>query len=303
MTAPVTVLEPLQVVDSMLIATDVPEADYGVWSSGTTYAVGQRCILTTGVHKVYESLVAANINHPPATSPDQWAVVGPTNRWALFDRSNSTQTVKPSSMSFQLRPPGSINTLALLNLTGATSVRVRMIHATYGTVYDKTYSLASLPADTGWWSWFFDARTAPSLMLALDLPGLQGCDLYVDITGTTELAVGVLLIGQARGFGMGMLSGAKAGIQDYSRKETDDFGNTVLVQRAFAKRLDLSVPILAEQTDDVADLLARLRATPCLWVGLSSRGITVLYGFYKEFEIVLTNGRISECSLQLEGLT
>ena len=303
MTAPVTVLEPITVIDAMLIASNVPETDYAAWSSGTTYGVGDRCIVTTSVHQVFESLVAANLNHPPATSPDHWAVVKPTNRWAVFDKSNSTQTVQANSITYQLRPAGSINTVALLNLTGAVSAQIRMIHPTEGTKYDKTTELASLPPYPDWWSWYFDTRTAPPLMLALDLPGVRGCDLYIDITGTSELAVGVILIGMARGIGLGMQSGARASIQDYSRKETDDFGNTTLVQRAFAKRLSLSFPLLAEQTDDVFDLLSRLRAVPCLWLGSSTRATSVLYGFYKDFEVVLSNGRLSDVTLQLEGLT
>ena len=303
MTTALIVVPPVTVTDAMLISTDVTEADHAAWSGATTYAAGDRVIVTTSVHRIYESLAAGNLGNNPVTATASWVEVGPTNRWALFDTSNSTATAAPSgAMSYTLRPAGGINAVAALNVTGGLTFRVRLTHSTLGTIYDRTTDMTTLPPDTGWWSWFFGTRTAPPLSVAIDLPGIPGCDLIVDFTGTTDLAVGVLAFGEQRAIGLGAQQGVRVGIQDYSRKETNDFGDTVLVQRAFAKRASFSVPIMADQVDATVEFLATLRAVPCVWIG-SSYASTVIFGFYKEFDVTISYSRVSDCALQIEGMT
>ena len=47
MTTPLIVIRPVEITSAMLIASDVPEADYAAWNSGTSYAAGARVILTS----------------------------------------------------------------------------------------------------------------------------------------------------------------------------------------------------------------------------------------------------------------
>lgn len=304
MTNPLIVVEPVVVTDAMLLASDVPEADYPMWSAGVTYAMAARVIVTTGAHRIYESLDAGNIGNDPATSPGDWVSVGPTNRWALFDTSNSTSTTATSAaMSYTVRPAQGINALAALNVVGANTIRVRITHPTLGTVYDITTELASQPPGPGWWEWFFGTRSAPPLMVATDLPGIPGCDLIVDFSGTTELSVGVLLFGEQRAIGLGVLQGVRVGIQDYSRKETNAYGDTVLMPRSFAKRASFNIPVQADQVDATVEYLTGLRAVPCLWIGSGNYASTVIYGYYKEFDVSIAYSRVSDCALQIEGLT
>lgn len=304
MSTPLIHVNRLAITDAMLIASDVPETDYAAWSNATTYALGARCISTT-THKVYESIQAGNLNKDPTDAANAlwWAEVGPTNRWKLFDTSNSTQTAKPLSMSYTLRPGVGVNAFAALNVKGALTIRVRVTHPTLGTIYDKTTNLASLPSGSGWWEWHFGLRTAPPLMVATDLPGFPGCDVIVDFTGTTDLAVGVLMVGEQRAIGVGVQQGARVGITDYSRKETNDFGDTVLVQRAYAKRATFDIPIESAQVDATVEYLASVRSEPGLWIGSGRYASTVVFGFYKDFEVNLAYFSISECSLSIEGLT
>ncbi len=297
---PLRIVQPQPVTDSVLIATDVAESAFPVWSAGTTYALGARVHLVS-THKVYESTIAGNIGNNPASTL-QWVEVGPTNRWALFDRSNSTQTVKSTSFFYELAPVNAFNAVALLGLTGAQTLRVRVDHTTLGSLYDRTLDLTSLPAQAGWWEWFYGERRGPTLAVLADVPGIIGSELRIDVTGTTALAAGVLVFGQAKEIGLLVQQGARVGIQDYSRKEVNEFGDTVLVQRAFARRASFDLPIKAELVDEAIDYLASIRATPCLFIAPRYES-AVIYGFYKEFDVNIAYSAVSECSLQVEGLT
>lgn len=297
-----TVVKPLTLTPAMLVSTDVPETDHAEWAIGTTYAEGDRVIVAS-THSVYQSVIDSNTGNAPASEPTKWARVGPTNRWKAFDASVSSQTAQATSMAYRFTPGMAVSSFGALNLTGGTSMRLRLIDPTYGTVYDKTINLSRVPLSPGWWAWFFGERRAPSQALFNDLPSFPNADLLIDLQGGPDLAVGVLLCGQQRQFALGVRAGVRLGIQDYSRKEKTEFGDTVLVERAFAKRATLQLVLSSSEVDSLNSFLAEVRATPCLWIASNRYESTTIYGFYKSFDIVLSYFDYSDCDLDLEGLT
>ena len=294
------VVRPLAITPAMLVSSDVPEADYPEWAAGTTYADKDRVIKG---HKVWQGVGASNVGNDPETSPTKWQEVGATNRWKPFDRSMSSQARQASAISYRIKPGQAVTSVGVLNIQGGTSLRVRVIDPAYGTVYDKTVSLARVPVAAAWWAWFFGERRTPTQALFTDLPSFPGADVLIDIAGTAELAVGVILLGQARSFSLGVRMGARVGIQDYSRKERSEFGDVMLVERAFAKRASFPMLLRAAEVDAFNDFLASVRATPCLWIGSGRYESTTVYGFYKSFDIVISYFDYSDCELELEGLT
>lgn len=300
------VVSPLAITDAMLTSSNVAETDYSVWASGTTYALAARAILTSsGTHKIYESLQAANTNHDPLTSPLWWIEVSPTNRWCAFDTSVSTQTKQSTTINYSIAPGQAVNTVAVLNILGANSLTVTMTSALAGgaTVYSKTVDLSSVPIAPEWLAWFYGVKSAPTQCILNDLPSYSDCVINFSLSGTTSLAVGVVMLGRQRAFGVGIQYGARVGIQDYSRKEKNDFGDTVLVQRAFAKRANFDIQVARAEVDTFQNFLSDVRASPCLWIGSSTYESTTIFGFYKNFDILISYPEHADCSLELEGLT
>ncbi len=301
---PLIVVQPLGITDAMVSApnTNVPEADYTVWSSATTYALDARVILTT-THKIYQSLQASNLGKDPVTQPAWWIEVSPTNKWALFDSAVSTQTKQASYIKYTVTPGQTVNAIAALNLTNATQIVITVTSASAGVVYSRTIDVSPVPASPSWWDWFFGIRRAQTQCVRVDLPSYPDATIKFELYGGVSLAIGVLLIGQQRAFGAGIKYGAKVGIQDYSRKEKNDFGDTVLVQRAFARRADFDLMVSADEVDSLQGFLSDVRAVPCLWIGSSDYEATTVFGFYKTFDILISYPTQSDCSLQIEGLT
>ena len=299
----IRVVKPLTITDATLTATDVAEADYAAWSGATTYALAARVISTT-THQIYESLQASNTNHDPTNAANSawWVAVSPTNRWKLFDTSNSTQTAKATSMYYEIDPGVGATAAAALNISDATSIRFRVTDPTEGVVYDKTTELTAPPTDAEWYTYFFEAIEYRSNHVALDLPTYPAATIRMDLAGGPGLAVGVLLVGQPKTIGMPR-AGLRAGIVDYSRKETNDFGDTVLTQRAFAKRAAVTAIVQSNVRDMTFDLLAALRATPALWVIDDSIDPSIVFGWYKDFELLIEYADFAELQIQIEGLT
>ena len=307
------IVPPLTITDSILIvgsppATNVPENDYAEWdggSPGTTYATGDRVILTS-THRIYESLQDGNLNKNPVTETTWWVEVGPTNRWAVFDTSVSTQTTQSTNITYTLEPGIAINSLAILNLTDADEINIQITSPSAGSpgiVYTETVDLGLTSPFSDWYNWFFGIRSRPSQYIVTNLPIYTDGIFEIEILGGTDLAVGVILIGQQQRFGRGIRLGARVGIQDYSRKETSEFGETVLVQRAFAKKANFDLFIDKAEVDTLQTYLTALRATPALWIGSTEYESTTVFGFYKNFDVLLNYPEHADCELEIEGLT
>jgi hypothetical protein len=93
------------------------------------------------------------------------------------------------------------------------------------------------------------------------------------------------------------------GIIDYSRRVTDDFGVTTIVERGFARRMSVQLLVPFDAADALQRRLADLRAVPALWVADDRFASLTVRGFYKEFSIDLGTAPLSYCTLTVEGLT
>lgn len=297
------VIRPVSVTDAMLTASNVPETDYTAWNAATSYNVGDYCIRTTATtHKVYRCLVAGVDATAPESNPTKWLDYSPTNRWACFDQRTGTQTQQADSITYTLVPGAAISSVAFINLVAA-SVRIVLTDPVDGVVYDTTTSTTVGALEGDWDSYFFDSVTRKSDVVVQNIPSYPAATVEITITHTGSTAkVGVIALGRAIELG-GAEYGASFGITDYSRKAVDEFGGYTIVRRAFAKRAAFSLKVPKAIVDSVAALLSELRATPCVWIGSTHYQGTIVYGFYKDFDIVISYPTWSDCRLEIEGLT
>jgi|CXWL01.1.fsa_nt_gi hypothetical protein len=295
------VISPLAVTDAMLISSTAPETDYAAWAAGTTYAAGA-FVIRTSTHRIYQSLQATNLGKTPETNPPWWLDWAPTNRWAMFDQQVSTATALASPLSVTLAP-GYINSLALLGLVGQ-SAQITMTDGAAGpTVYTKTVNLEGAVVGD-WYQYFFEPHVQLGEVVLTDLPTYSTARLTVAIaSGAATVGCGGMVVGTVYDLG-GTQFGAKVGIIDYSRKETDSFGTTTFVKRAYSKRMSADLIFAAPLMNKVQQVLAGLRATPCVWIGAEGPTYAplVVFGFYRDFGVTVAYPTYSLCNLEIEGL-
>nr|WP_315539516.1 carbohydrate-binding protein [uncultured Comamonas sp.] len=293
------VLKPVEVTPAML-TSNIPENDHPGYAPASTYAADVRVIYG---HFVYQSLQANNKGNQPDVSSTWWVKVGPTNLWKAFDRSHTTQTVGSQAMWFEIAGSEVRSAIALLNLTGVSSIRVQVTDPNFGKLYDKSEEMLSAQAQSNWYSWFFGKRTTRKDWRALDLPSYPNATIRIDLVGAGPIGVGVILVGDQIVLGDGVRFGLRMGIRDYSRKEADQWGEVALQQRAFSRTRSFSFRIKNEQLDEVEQLLSGLRATPVLWIPSSNTWDSPnVYGWYSSFDLILQYATHSDCSLDIEGL-
>lgn len=268
-----SLLQPVIVTPAVLTSSSVAENDAPEWSAATTYARGAR-VMKASTHRVYESATAGNVGNDPAGAGGAWLDYAPTKRWAMFDQALGTATTAAKSIAVTLNA-GRVSGVALLDVV-ASSVRVQ------APGYDRTK-----PAGAG-------------AITFLDLRDIAG-PVTVTITGQGTVSVGTLLIGRVVGLGI-TESSPTAGITDYSRKVTDDFGEVTVVERAWAKRMTTAAVLRTDALDLVASRIASVRAQPSLWIGQSGVDSLIIYGFFKDFSIEVGD-TVSKLSLSVEGLS
>ncbi len=297
-----SVIKPNAFDSSMIVSSTIPMYEIPEWGAGSTYAIDEQC--TYGL-RVYQSTANANTNKNPLTDvtvPAWWVDIGPSNYWACFDTQTTTQMTAAESVTLVVTP-GRFNTIALVNAR-VTSVDIRIESPVDGVVYEQTHLLGNTEPVLDWYDYFFAAIGKPTELV---VPGLaQLGDALVTITFNAPggvVALGTLVFGMLSEVGS-VGYGAGVGIIDYSRKETDEYGVTTFVQRAYSNRVDLPLEIQAGRVDAVHRLIASLRATPCLWVGADGLyGVLTVFGFYKDFSLGIQYPTFSTANITIEGLT
>lgn len=286
------------------MTSDISATDYSAIAGSHAYIIGDRVQESNSVYQCTLGYTSAASPVAASLDPTHWLYFSPTKRWAPFDTSISTQASKATSLSYVIKPDSTVSAVAVLNAAD-TSVRCRMVDSTGVLVYDSTKSLTGTISLPDYWNYCFETVVQLDQALFLDMPPYgSGSTLLVDVYSASATAkAGVIMLGYQLTFSYGIKYGARGGITDYSRKDTDTWGNTILDQRAFSKRRDWSLDVKNTEIDALERTLISLRAIPCLWVGYSGYSATTVFGFYKDFDINIQYSTMAECTLQLEGMT
>lgn len=259
----------------------------------------------TGTYTVGISDTAASTTitgSAPLTDTAAWARADSTNRWRMHDSSASTQTANVGSITNVYQLTTVADSVALLNID-CTNVNITVDDPTDGIVYDTDISGVEIDGITDYYKYCFEPIVRKSDILFSDLPKYPSAELTVTITtgaGQTALC-GVCYIGQKleagqTGYGM------QLGIQDYSVKNQDDYGNFQLRERDYSRKVTLLMKVDNDSVDSLHNFLAGYRATPAVYIGSASYGASYVFGFYKDFNIEIPHKAFSICSIEIEGL-
>lgn len=299
------IIRPVTVNDTILVSSNVAENDFAEWAVGTTYSIGDKVIVLSN-HSVYESLTNSNLGNDPTTDDGtNWLRLGATNRWKAFDQKISDRVTNLNSIEYVLSDAGSnVTAVALFGLKGI-SANVTITDDTEGEVYNETISLIDNRNIDDWYTYFFEEQGQREEAQFLDIPPYLGSDVEVTVTAATgtNAELGQLVLGFLSGIGA-TTYGTSISIEDFSRKETDAFGNFIVVERAFAQLADFDIQFPTGNARKIQRTLAGFRATPIVYIGSEDVSFgTTIYGFYRRFDLTLETPSLSFGAIEVEGLT
>lgn len=294
------VIRPIEITPAKILSSTATEA-YTVWSSASTYNAGDRVIYS---ETIYESLIASNLNKQPDINKTSWLDIVPSNKTAMFDNQVNTQTVGTTSLNVVFQPGSPFNSIAFLNLQGSM-INVKVKDSPTGSiVYEQNASLDG-SIITDWYTYFFEDFDIKTEVTFQNIPTYSSGVVDVTVTAGTGamVAIGSCSVGNLIDLG-GTQYGMGYGIRDYSIKETDDFGNTVFVERTFSKRLSPNIFVENSRMNYVTKTLEKLRATPTVFISTDDPRFdgTITLGFIRDWNIEISYPEHSMLSMEIEGL-
>lgn len=267
MSALLSLMKPVALTTAMLTSSTAPETDYAAWNSGTTYALGGRCISTT-THRIYESLIAGNLNKDPTNIDNRigatpaWLDVSATNRWKMFDDQVASQTNVASPLTVVIKP-GFFNAVGLLGLDAET-IAVTVKDAPAGnTVYSYSGSLeGSTPFD--YYEYFFSPFQPLTDFIASGIDPYASMEVTITLTKATgNVGCGMLQVGDLMPLGMTQY-GAKAKPKTYSYIKINDYGENEIVKRKKARDMSATAWLKLDEANNVLDTLGAMLDVPCI---------------------------------------
>lgn len=294
------IIKPLTVTTSNLTASNVAITETA-WTAGTYNTGDQRYVGTT----LYEVVASPSTSDDPETGvdadPPTWLDIGQINRFSMFDGKINSQTTNTGTIEVEVTPSVVVNSLALFNMSG-TNLNVTMVNSTDGTVYDEDFLLQDNTLVTDWFAYFFEPIAPKKDLVITDLPNYSNSPITVTLdAGINEAAIGEMVIGSSQNLGL-TVYGTSVSIKDYSRKERDAFGNAIIVGRNFSKIVDYEVKVESTRVAGVNNLLSDYRITPIVFIGNENREETIVYGYYRDYNINLSTPSLSDMTIEVEGL-
>lgn len=300
------VIIPQPVNDTNLTSSTIPEPDSGetVWTPGTR-SLGERFISTV-THRIYEVVADPNTTDDPVdgvdANPPTWVNVAPTNKFAMFDNVNSTQSSETTSLVVEIDTGLITNSIAGIDIDGASTINVTMTDPTAGEVFNRDISMINNSQVGGWYDYFFAPIINITSFVVLDLPVFPAATIKLTVTGAT-IEFGSLVVGSQVTLGVSNF-GTSLQLLDFSRKETDTFGNTVVVQGRTSKLVNFDVTVQKALVGYVINQLNGLTTTPSVYVGTTeSDDSTLVFGYFRDVNINISSPTITDMTLVVEGLT
>lgn len=298
------IIRPLDTACTSILDYNVTQT-YVVWDVATSYAKGDFVIVEPHGATVYESLTSSNVGNDPATSPLDWLPVGTSNYYAMFDDKNGTQTENANSIEIVIAFDSIVNAIALINIVG-TSARFEAWAQdqdwTIDTpVLDETVALRDYGVSS-WYDYFTYEVKQLERYVSLSLPTLVGGVGRLTLNAPSAVAkLGSLVYGNNLIAGDAQY-GYKVGIKDYSLKDTDEFGNYLVLTREFRREIQIRSAVDNGLAPFINNELSRYKSRPLVWVGDQDDEMSIIYGFYRDYNLTKRSPAFSILELKVEGL-
>lgn len=302
------IIKPVAVNDSVLTSSTIPEPDASVgeveWSAGT-YNLGQRRIKSS-THKLYEVVADPSTTDDPEVgitkTPQTWVEVSATNRYRMFDQSNTSKSTLSGNIIVELTP-GEVSSGISAFGVSATEAIVTVTDPIEGQVYQQTIQLIDNSDIVDAYTYCFNPIIARTSFTLTDLPAYRSATTKLELVGT-ETEIGTMILGSILDIGVTVYGTGWQGL-NFSKKERDQFGNVIKTSGRIADRFDYDVDIIpADRFNYVRNMLKSLNDIPCVFIGDPSNpsDAKTVYGYYYDVDINIPDPAVAKCSITVEEL-
>lgn len=278
---------------------------YAPYSSGSSCNTGG-IVQDNTSHLMYRSLVDSNTGNA-LSDATKWELIGPTNRWAMFDYVRSTASTVPLTLTVVWTPGQRVNSLGLAGIVANSySFTVTSVIGG-GTVYSSSGSLNTRET-LGWYDYFFGEFSTQESLAFFDIPPYSDAIFTLTLTATTgNVSLGACVFGIYVYVGETQYE-AVSDVLNFSQIERDeDTGEATLIATPSVPKTMQRVHCEKARVNKARQVRKDLNGVPAFWYGVaeSSDGyfeILSILGIYNQFSIDVSYPETAVITLELEEI-
>lgn len=230
-----------------LVSSSLPELDYAAFDAATAY-MADAMVSRAETRRNYRRSGPGQSSVAPEDDLANWIDEGYIMRYRALDPDMAQPAEASGSLSVAISTGRVTTDVVLEGLVGST------LQITAG---GSTVRTVAIPAPVA------PFTSAVVRVSGLSIPAGQAVGFVVSGSGAVRAAY--FLAGQLIEAGE-VLENPQWGYTDRSTVETDDYGVTRIVPRAYNRRLTARMMVAGTELDTVRPLMESLRAVPCYWM-------------------------------------
>ena len=271
--------------------------------AGTLYALGAE-VKVSAENNLYKCLTKDTTEVPTGNkTTENWLFLGKTNPYKMFDEKYKSRTVKESGnlvVTIKMKQDGGFSKvsdgIALLNVSAS---KIRIVGVREGeTICDEEFDMGVLDLFSPCMILncnFGQIVYKKNLILTplKDKDGLiiYGCRIteytitFVPIDDETPAACGVCILGKMQYFGKTLMNPKKS-LVNYDVKDTNEYGDTAVVERGFSNNYNFSFVGKNDIMQVADETLTELRSTPLIYVVTDEQILASVFSGYGMISIL-----------------
>lgn len=265
--------------------------------AGTLYDLGAE-VKVSAENNLYKCLTKDTTEVPTGNkTTENWLFLGKTNPYKMFDEKYKSRTIKESGnlvVTIKMKEDEGFSKasdgIALLNVSAS---KIRIVGVREGeTIYDEEFDMGVLDLFSPCMILncnFGQITYKKNLILTplKDKDGLivYGCRIteytitFVPIDDETPAACGVCILGKMQYFGKTLMNPKKS-LVNYDVKDTNEYGDTAVVERGFSNNYNFSCVGKNDIMQVADETLTELRSTPLIYVVTDEQILASVFSGY-----------------------
>lgn len=292
--------------NGILTSSNVTDSTETSWTAAGVFNTGDLCQKDgssegTQDYNIYQSQVDANSGNDPylRTDDTNWKFVGAMNKWKAYNDIAQDQTSNALTIVNEMTFTSVVDSIAVIN-TNAASYRVEQI-VSGSTVFDTgTVSLISTAGIVDLYTYFFEPIVRKTSFAVTGLQPYATATVRITLTvDSGNCLAGAIVPGQILEIGKTMY-GASYSILDYSQKTVDaDTGLVTVTTRSNKRTAECDVSLAPSSLGSIYDALKDLLNDPAVWITTDSIDGTIVFGPFKDFNLIVDNYSEVICRLEI----
>ena len=265
--------------------------------AGTLYDLGAE-VKVSAENNLYKCLTKDTTEVPTGNkTTENWLFLGKTNPYKMFDEKYKSRTIKESGnlvVTIKMKQDGGFSKasdgIALLNVSAS---KIRIVGVREGeTIYDEEFDMGVLDLFSPCMilNCNFGQITYKKNLILTPLKDkdeliIYGCRsteytiTFVPIDDETPAACGVCILGKMQYFGKTLMNPKKS-LVNYDVKDTNEYGDTAVVERGFSNNYNFSFVGKNDIMQVADETLTELRSTPLIYVVTDDQILASVFSGY-----------------------